>query len=203
MVSCKCCREGLLEVKCPFHLKDGLPEDDDPGNFCMSKVEGEWSLKRDHAYFYQVQTQLHVCRLPYADFVVWTETGIIMERIYEDPSFWDSLIGDIQHFFKYGVLPEIIGKWYSRKLIVNSEGVVPVIQDECDRVDDQEDYEKLWCFCQQPSFGRMIQCDDEHCMITWFHCDYLRIRSISKGKWYCPSCKKVQESNKKRSKTKK
>ena len=48
-------------MKCPFHVRDVLPKDE--------KVEGEWLLKRDHFYFYQVQTQLHVCRLPYADFL--------------------------------------------------------------------------------------------------------------------------------------
>ena len=125
------------------------------------KIEGKWSLKKDHSYFYQVQTQLHVCRLQYADFVVWTETGIIIERICQDTAFWEGLIGDVQHFFKYGILPEIIGKWYSRKPIADAEGIVPIIQDK-HAGDDEEDYEKLWCFCQQPSYGRMIQCDDEH-----------------------------------------
>ena len=198
MVSCKCCGEGVLEVKCPFHIREGLPEDDDPGNFCMTKIDGEWSLKRDHSYFFQVQTQLQVCRLPYADFVLWTETGIIIERIYVDPSFWEGLIGDVQHFFKYGILAEIVGKWYSRKPIADSEGIVPVIPDEPDDAEDEEDYEKLWCFCQQPSFGRMIHCDDERCTIIWFHCECLRIRSIPKGKWYCPSCRKDQRKNSKK-----
>lgn len=35
LVSCKCCGEGVPDVKYP-------------GKFCMQKVEGEWSLKRDH-----------------------------------------------------------------------------------------------------------------------------------------------------------
>ena len=74
------------------YVREGLPEDDDPGNFCMTKIDGEWSLKRDHSYFFQVQTQLQVCRLSYADFVLWTETGTIIERIYVDPSFWEGLI---------------------------------------------------------------------------------------------------------------
>ena len=199
IISCKCCGAGVLEVKCPFHVRDGLPEGDDSGNFCMVNTDSGWSLKRDHSYFYQVQTQLHVCKLTYADFVVWTETGLVVERIHEDASFCDDLVGDVHHFFKYGVLPEIIGKWYSRKPIADSDGVVPVVLNR-DGVDDDEDYEKLWCFCQQPSFGRMIQCDDEQCTITWFHCECLRIRSVPKGKWYCPSCRKVQELKRKKCK---
>jgi len=50
---------GTLEVKCPFCYKDKLP-DEDQANFCMSKEGGKWKLKREHAYYFQVQTQLHV-----------------------------------------------------------------------------------------------------------------------------------------------
>ena len=37
-----------------------LPKDDETG-FCMVKSDGMWSLKRSHAYYYQVQLQQHVC----------------------------------------------------------------------------------------------------------------------------------------------
>lgn len=53
MVSCKCCGEEVLEVKCPFHIREGLPEDDDPGNFSMTKIDGEWSLKRPLLLFFK------------------------------------------------------------------------------------------------------------------------------------------------------
>ena len=37
---------------------------------------GEWKLMREHAYYYQVQVQLNVCKLEYGDFVLWTENGL-------------------------------------------------------------------------------------------------------------------------------
>ena len=86
----------------------------------------------------------------------------------------------------YGVLPEIIGKWYSRKPIAGNDGIVvyPADSGSSDE-SDEEDYEKLWCFCGQPSYGRMILCDNDCCPIQWFHCDCLRIRGKPKGKWFC------------------
>ena len=71
MVECSCCGKGLLEIKCPYCHKDDLPESND--NFCMIKEDGKWTLKQDHAYYYQVQLQLHIYDVNYADFKVWTE----------------------------------------------------------------------------------------------------------------------------------
>ena len=147
--------------------------------------------------------QLHVCKMSYCDFVVWSsKTGIIEERIGVDEDFFSSLENDVQHFSIYGILPEIIGKWYTRAPVANSSGVVPVpkpVTDSRDSADD-EDYDKLWCYCNQPSYGFMISC----CPIEWFHGDCLRIRRPPKGKWYCPSCRKLpKDSNSKNKKSKK
>ena len=202
-VECSCCNQGVVEVKCPHCIKDRSPDEVD--NFCMVKEDEKWRLKRDHAYFYQVQTQLHVCKMSYCDFVVWSsKTGIIEERIGVDEDFFSSLENDVQHFFIYGILPEIIGKWYAP--VANSSGVVPVpkpVTDSHDSADD-EDYDKLWCYCNQPSYGFMISCDNDSCPIEWFHGDCLRIRRPPKGKWYCPSCRKLpKDSNSKNKKKQK
>ena len=47
--------------------------------------------------------------------------------------------------------------------------------------DESEDMSKLWCYCNEPSFGEMIQCDNEKYTIKWFHFDCLRIRCPMKG----------------------
>jgi len=76
----------------------------------MTKIEGNWKLKREHAYYYQVQTQLHVCQVMYGDFVVWSKEGTLIERIERDTTFMDAQKENMTHFFKYGILPEVIGK---------------------------------------------------------------------------------------------
>ena len=203
IITCECCGKGALEVKCPFCAKDGLPDCEDK-NFCMELKEDKWVLKQNHQYYYQVQTQLYVCRLTYADFVVWTENGMAYERISFDDKFFEVLLDTLKRFFIYGVLPEIIGKWYSRKPIAGDDGIVvyPVDSRSSDE-SDKEDYEKLWCFCGQPSYGRMILCDNDCCPIQWFHCDCLRIRGKPKGKWFCPSCSKQKDKGKKKKVAKK
>ena len=40
--------------------------------FCLKQLDGELRLDHRHAYYYQVQTQLFVCDVEYADFCVST-----------------------------------------------------------------------------------------------------------------------------------
>ena len=50
IISCKCCWKGVLEVKCPFCVKEGLP-DEESEDFCMELQNNKWVLKRKHQYF--------------------------------------------------------------------------------------------------------------------------------------------------------
>ena len=199
IVMCDCCQKRTLEVKCPHCFKDNLPDEDVKG-FCMKKDErGSWTLRRDHTYYYQVQVQLNVCEVESGDFVVWTKGGIVVETIFKDKRFYDAALPLVEHFFVYGVLPEIIGKWYTRKAVADESGVVqlPVIEASTQETDDAEDPTKLWCYCSQPTYGNMVLCDNYECTIQWFHFDCLRIHCPPKGKWYCPSCSKLPQFRRK------
>ena len=188
----------MLEVKCPHCVKDGLPKEE-VNMFCLTKDNDKWKLKRTHTYYYQVQMQLAVCKLPYCDFIVWSRGEVIVERITVDYAFYNSKMEDVRHFFIYGVLPEIVGKWYTRKPVASTAGRVPLPTSTATPtsdmqsavMDEKEDFSKLWCYCNEPSHGDMILCDHEMCTIKWFHFDCLRILSTPKGKWYCPSCRKL------------
>jgi len=77
------------------------------------------------------------------------------ERILLDNKFFEELLVTIKHFYIYAVLPESVGKWYSRKPIADDDGIVACPVDANSSDSDEEDYEKLRYFCGQPSYGRM------------------------------------------------
>ena len=56
-------------------------------SFCVEFVNDEKILKKDHAYFYQVQLQMKVCEVEYADFVIWRESELVVLRIEKDSAF--------------------------------------------------------------------------------------------------------------------
>ncbi|KAE9397446.1 hypothetical protein BT96DRAFT_73150 [Gymnopus androsaceus JB14] len=58
-------------------------------------------------------------------------------------------------------------------------------------VDDEDDDHKLYCFCQKPSAGDMIACDNNSaCPYEWFHLECVGITEPPPDtiKWYCPLC---------------
>ena len=116
IVSCDCCGEGILEVKCPFCKRSlHLTEAADDRKFCLkTTTDGTLSLKETHQYYFQVQMQIAVCQTDYCDFVVWTEHDIHLERIEPNHRFSTHASNMATHFFRDVLLLELVGKYFSR-----------------------------------------------------------------------------------------
>ena len=81
-ISCDCCGEGVLEIKCPYCARNSsVNEVASLQNTCLVVNDEVVHLDRKHAYMYQIQTQMHTCSVDYADFVLWTNTDIHIERV--------------------------------------------------------------------------------------------------------------------------
>ena len=99
---------GFAHLKCPhskFHVTS-LEACSDP-NFFMEKIsDTQCRLKRDHAYYGQVQGQMGVTGAKWCDFIVYTSKGIYIERIAFDPVYWGNLKNELlryyfEHFLKF------------------------------------------------------------------------------------------------------
>lgn len=60
--------------------------------------------------------------------------------------------------------------------------------------DDEGDDNKLYCFCNGPSHGNMIACDNEDCAREWFHYECVGLEQEPKGRWLCAECEKLPRS---------
>ena len=87
-VTCTCCRDGLVEIQCPFSAKDSHPDILRSQKSSFLNARG---LIISHKYYTQVQGQLLITDKDYCDFVVWTPCGITIQRIYQDLSFSEKL----------------------------------------------------------------------------------------------------------------
>ena len=114
-VSCDCCGFGCAEVKCPFCIKNkDIKSGLNLKNFCLVPEENTYSLSRDHAYFYQVQSQINICaKSKYGDFILWTEKDIFVERILPDHEFWQETVTKAQNFFYKCLLPVLVAKYFT------------------------------------------------------------------------------------------
>ena len=101
-------------------------------------------------FFQQVQLQLICTDLTYIDFVVWTKKGLFIERIFPDKMFWEEKVPKAKEFFVRGILPEIIGRWYSRLVTSSTEGSASL---------DRENV-NVFCYCRGGEHGEMVGCDN-------------------------------------------
>ncbi|XP_013406999.1 uncharacterized protein LOC106171266 [Lingula anatina] len=161
LVSCSCCGSGLLEVKCPSTLKDSDTID-------MPYLKDK-KLKRETKYFYQVQMQLFLTDRQYCDFFIWTPHATLCERITRDTKLWEDMCCKGQNFHRRVIMPELISSFFSRTA-TEADG-------------------HSYCVCGGGDDGRkMIACDGENCVTVWFHMTCLRIKRVTKGKWFCEKC---------------
>ena len=179
LCSCDCCGEGCGEIKCPYCLKDmDFHEYVKKRNSCLVLEENSTSflLKKDHAYYHQVQQQLFTTGRNYCDFVVCSVTddgqasGLNVERIQPDIEHWNFVVPKLTQFWRYCILPEILGRWYTQKKDV----VQPRNSDDT-------------CFCRSKSESPTVLCSNEACPIKVFHTACLKITQAP-SKWLCPLC---------------
>ncbi|KIJ40412.1 hypothetical protein M422DRAFT_68543 [Sphaerobolus stellatus SS14] len=75
---------------------------------------------------------------------------------------------------------------------------VASVADEADHPDADEGDGRTYCYCQGPSYGEMVGCDDEQCAFEWFHLTCVGLTSAPKaGTWYCDDCKAKRAGSKK------
>ncbi|KAL1418437.1 hypothetical protein MTO96_042964 [Rhipicephalus appendiculatus] len=102
---------GVLEIKCPYSLKDSQPEEARSKKFCIIFEENdEPQLDRDHEYYAQVLGQMGVTGCRWADFVVCSENWIAIERIRFDKIEWLSMRKKLDKFFFEHMLPYMSSK---------------------------------------------------------------------------------------------
>ena len=111
IMTCKCCGSHVIEIKCPFSLKDTSFELGWKSLSFMKKVDGTVSLKRSHKYYVQIQGQLGCASIDNAFFLVWDPVAASphVELILFDKQFWDDMIKSLVIFFKQFVIRYLLG----------------------------------------------------------------------------------------------
>ena len=161
LISCDCCGKGVVEIKCPFRCKEeSIREVASKGDFCLKvSSNGELSLDTTHSYYYQIQLQMFLSSTTYGGFIVWAPAAFHVERIVVDNDFVRTATERVNHFYLVGLMPELLGKWYTQQRPTLRQG---------DDTGDQDD--EQYCFCKRDDVeGDMIECGNGTCIIQWFH----------------------------------
>ncbi|KAJ8977263.1 hypothetical protein NQ317_003964 [Molorchus minor] len=115
LISCDCCGLGCVEIKCPYCAKDLDVEDTEVlKKVGLENLDEEIHLSHNHTYYYQIQMQLGITKLAYCDFVVWNKNKFIKQRIFLNEFFWEAESKKATTFFYNVILPELLGKYFTR-----------------------------------------------------------------------------------------
>lgn len=99
---------GLLEVKCPYkHRNRTVREACKDKDFCLEVDGDSYALKKDHAYFTQVQCQLAAAGFQRADFVVHTTKETAVVPVEFDTEFWEQTVPKLEKFYTEAVIPHL------------------------------------------------------------------------------------------------
>ena len=57
--------------------------------------------------------------------------------------------------------------------------------------------EERYCYCEGPSSGEMVACDNDDCPRQWFHIECLGLKTVPKtDRWFCSECDPGREKGK-------
>ena len=167
LVSCSCCGQGVLEIKCPYSVRHTTP---DQAPYLLPIEDGHM-LSKQHDYYYQIQGQLGILQRQRCDFVCWTPHGIHIEQIIYDPSFFATICVKLECFFVQVVLPRVLCGAEKENIGHSSEAT------------------GVFCYCRKGEVGKMVLCDNPSCKYGWFHFSCVNLKSAPEGAWFCPDCK--------------
>lgn len=116
--------DTLLEIKCLYNIRKEDPEKFDEvlprkklSSFCLQRnCKGDIILKKNHAYYDQIQLSMGLMDLDKCDFVVWTEANFVTLHVPFDEERWLVLKKALTHFHKEYLVPEYFAMKTPREL---------------------------------------------------------------------------------------
>nr|XP_050033073.1 uncharacterized protein LOC126529597 isoform X1 [Dermacentor andersoni]XP_054925238.1 uncharacterized protein LOC126529597 isoform X1 [Dermacentor andersoni] len=187
IISCTCCKKGVLEIKCPFNGRDDharvLATQE---SSCITVVDGAVKLKQHHPYYYQIQMQMFVCKVKYCDLVLWTLKDFIAIRVYKDAQFCAKMVKRCEEYFKLILLPELCFHYWTGRC----SGNLLETAEDC-----ETSQEEVYCLCQGPESGKMVMCESAACKYVWFHFKCVNLKKAPRGSWFCCECKEKHKKD--------
>lgn len=159
LVTCDCCEDHILEIKCPFTHRDRTISDIEKDNFFLNENE---VLKESHNYYEQVQGQMAISGTAKCYFVTFTNKELHYQIVEFDDLRWQRSKNILKHFFYSVIFPEIIHDDIGKSL----------------KAAEKE------CICKSKKHVSFISCI--HCKKT-FHKLCVAVRK--KSPWSCNDCK--------------
>lgn len=109
IVTCSCCGRQTLEVKCPLNCSKSVPNENNVECLTVND-DGIVVLKKQHAYYTQIQGQMALAKCNNAHFFVYSNYGYHIESISFNEEYWNGVLCNLVDFFNLFVADELVSK---------------------------------------------------------------------------------------------
>ena len=140
LVTCACCGNGLLEVKCPCSVYHSPPT---CAVYLYTSENKGYTLSRDREYYFQIQGQMGITERPYCDFICWTLVGAHQEIVFP--------------------------KDEHKALLLCFSNFPCVLSGPKERNAHPSEATGIYCYCHKGEVANMVLCDSPSCKYGWYH----------------------------------
>lgn len=99
LVSCECCENGVLEIKCPYSICDKNPQTFAKCLPYITVTGDVYNVKQTHPYYTQIQTHMGVTKRNWADLFIYTKQGHINIRVPYNKNKYTEILSSSKNFF--------------------------------------------------------------------------------------------------------
>lgn len=120
MWDCDCCGQHIVEIKCPFRIKD--KEDLEllmscKSPFILKNEEGEIIMNKKHQYYHQIQLEMHVTKLKNAFFYIYSKKVQMLIKVKYDEKFMKKELKISDDFINFVIKPQLLAnRFYDPEL---------------------------------------------------------------------------------------
>ena len=115
--------EGILEVKCPYKLRNYQKIVSTDWNHRLPYIDSNLKIDTRHKFYHRAQAEIYGTNTAWCDFLIWAPAGILITRVERDEEWIKGNIPLVEDFFETYVLPTspILQEIISRRKIAEKE----------------------------------------------------------------------------------
>ena len=116
IVSCVCCGERVLEIKCP--LKSAHTHPTEGTVDCLQYVDDILKLTTNHNYYTQIEGQMALTNIKRAYFYVFSVHGYSnhLQELVFDEAYWKEVSSNLSIFFNLFFAEELVTKTIKKSI---------------------------------------------------------------------------------------
>jgi len=97
--------EGILEIKCPYKLRNGQVIPSDKWARLFPYLKSDFKLNQEHRLYQLIQAELYATRTNWCDLFLWTPTQTLLVRVQRNEQFIQTNVPLVDWVFENYIYP--------------------------------------------------------------------------------------------------